>query len=267
MPLKAILDKIDDLDDSLKTLYVKSGDHYVLDVDDGAYKKQIGEFRDSNTELKRKLDSNTIDNEELAKLREKAELYGNIDPVAAQEALKQIQQMEDKKMLDAGQVDELFAKRTDRMQKDFENQNTILINEGNEKDTQIEKYKSMLHKERIHNTVANAVNSAGTLRQGALIDAMNRAMQTWTVTDSGELIAMKNGEKLFSKDGKTPISVDEWAQDLKMDSPYLYEGNTGGGANGNDDGNADVKGTISFGDTEAINNNIQNIAEGKVVVI
>lgn len=65
----------------------------------------------------------------------------------------------------------------------------------------------------------------------ALPDILNRASQTWKVTEEGDIVAMKGNEKIYGANGD-PITLQEWLTKLVENAPYLGKSSAGGGAAG-----------------------------------
>ncbi|MEG8137751.1 hypothetical protein DZD37_01150, partial [Acinetobacter baumannii] len=79
------------------------------------------------------------------------------------------------------------------------------------------------------------------LKAGALPEASDdlilRAKGTFQRKDDGEAVAVDaNGDVLFGKDGKTPLTPVEWAESLKETAPHLFPRAEGSGAGGHKPG-------------------------------
>ena len=111
MALKLILDSLTGVDSSLHGLYEQKDGKYHLKLDgDVVPKSKLAEFRDNNISL----------NDEMKTLKEQLANFSDIDPAKAKEAMQKLQDMQDKKLIDSGQIDELLKARTERMQADFD---------------------------------------------------------------------------------------------------------------------------------------------------
>lgn len=267
MKLKAFVASLDDVPEAFRELYSQSADGFVLDLEDTDFKSKLSEFRDNNIALRRKVDEFGKSEEELSKLRELAKKYDGLDPEKAKAALDQLAELEEKNLLDAGKLDEVVAQRTERMRQDYEGRMKAM-------QTQLEKEKgSSGHFRKLYsNTVIDsslqgAVNEVATVRSGAMQDILARGRGTWTVDEDGNLIPRDaQGNVRYGKDGNSPITTKEWAESLVLDAPYLFEASSGGGSNSN----RNTGGTgqrVAYGDQDAINANIEDIASGKVQVV
>lgn len=272
MALKATINALTEVDEALRSLYVQQGDVYVLDVDESEYKSRIGEFRDNNVALKQELEKL----KELAggndALREMLKKYEGIDdPEAAREALEKMKSIEEKKLIDAGQIDQVVEQRlnerTDRMKRDYESQIEALQKANGEWETKYNGTHGRLSEVLIDTALQQAVTSVAPIRKGAMQDILARGRRVWSLDDDGHPVARNtDGKIIYGKDGKDPITQEEWAQSLLYDAPYLFEGNAGGGAGGGGGGGSGDKGVISVTDQDAINANIEGIAKGEVLV-
>ena len=233
MALKAQVKSIDDVPEQYRDLYTKVGDVFVLDVDDAEYKSSISEFRDNNIALQRKLEAAGGNEAEIKKLQEALKTFEGLDPEAAREAVNKIRDLEEKNLIDAGKIDEVVNQRTERMRADFDGKTSAMQQSLEELKAQRDKLNSRLTEVVIDNELQKAVTGVAAVRQGAMTDVLSRGRHIWSLDENGEPVPMQGKEIIYSKDGKQKISMTEWAQSLLMDAPYLFESNSGGGANGN----------------------------------
>lgn len=271
MALQAVVKDINEVPEALRNLYAQVGDDYILEVDDKGYKIKLGEFRDNNIELVKQNENLKTVAEKAGEFQELLKAFEGIDPEAAREAMKTMQGIEDKKLIDAGQIDELVTQRleqrTSRMVQDHDSQIKSLQKTLDESVSSRDTYKTQLSSHVIDNSLQSAVLKAAPVRPGALDDVLSRGRNVWKLNDAGKPEARDpNGDLVFGKDGKDPISMDEWAQDLIISAPFLFEGNAGGGAGGGSGSRGGEGGTISGEDQDSINANIEGIATGKVKV-
>jgi len=269
MALKLIIKSLEEVSEALRSEYIKDGDSYVLDTDDTELKAKIAEFRNENITLRQKNELLGESEKELTELREKYEQYKDLDPVKAREAVEKMNAIEENQLIDAGKLDEVveqrISRRVERMQSDYDGKITALQSaldkaQGNEKT-----YRGKLEEVVIDNALQTALTNAGAIRQGAMTDALSRGRNTWKLDTDGNPIPMNGSEVIYGKDGKQPISTEEWAQSLVVDAPWLFEGSTGGGAGGNTNSNLE-SGKISLTDQDSLNANIEAIAKGEVTV-
>lgn len=239
------------LPEAIREHYKQSGDDYILDSNDDSFKTKIDEFRTNNIELRRQIES----------AQEDLEKFKGVDPVKYQEAVDKLQQLEDKKLLDAGQIDELVNQRTERMRSDYDGQVTALNTSLEEAQTGKSAAEQQLSNVLLNSEVATVVTEVGTVVKGGMPDVIARASTVWKLKD-GELIPMNGKDVMYGKDGKAPITMKEWAEGLMETAPFLFEGSKGGGAGGNNgSGGSSV---IDRSDSGAFSSNLEKIAAGEV---
>lgn len=228
MALKAVLDSIDEAPESVKSEYVQKEDgKFYLSVEGGE------DFSGLKAHNQRLLD-------EKKKLQEKFKAFENIDPVKAKEALSKLQDIEDqqrkveeKQLLDAGQVEEVVERRVNLMRRDHETQVAKLteVQEGLLKENKT--LKERLNKAVVERGILDAVNAVGQPRNEALIDIVSRGSRTWQLDDQGNPVPLNpDGTTIYGKDGKQAMTMREWAEQLIQEAPHLWIPSTGGGARG-----------------------------------
>ncbi len=175
------------------------------------------------------------------------------------------QDLEDKKMIDAGQLDELLLERTDRMRGDFEGQRESMQKLLDEANGTSSNYKTQLEKVVIDSSIQTAVGNVATVKQGAMQDVLSRAKSVWKLDENGAPLPVDHqGKTIYGKDGSKQVSMEEWAEGLLSEAPYLFEGSKGGGAGGGDHRSSGSK--VLGSNQEALSNNLEDIAAGKVEV-
>lgn len=226
MPLKSFYEKLEDIPEGLRDHYAKTDDGYVLDVDGADYRQKLGEFRGNNINLMKERDD----------LLKQLTPFKDIDPAKYAEMKKKLNDLDEKGLLEAGKIDELVEKRVAKMRSDFEGQINQLTTNADEATQRASTYKTQLDKLAINDAISKAASDVGKLRKGALTDVLARAHRDWRVNENGVPVAMNGDTLVYGKDGKAPLTAGEWAQGLAQDAPYLFEGNTGGGAGGSGSG-------------------------------
>lgn len=217
MSLKAFVKSLDEVSEQFRVLYVEDGN--------GGFKLDAEGVEDV-TGLKNSL---TAVREELKTLKADYTKYKDLDPDKAREALKKIEELGDKDLLDSGKVDELVTRRTERMRIDFDSQVKALKAATEEKDTTIETLSGRLEKHLIEQGLVAAAMEVGVPKKSAIQDITSRGKGTWKLDENGNPIALApDGSKIFGKDGKAPITMVEWADGLMGEAPHLFEPSTGG---------------------------------------
>lgn len=218
--LKLILDTLDGLEESTQKLYKKSGDgkFHLQTEEDPDKKKKLDEFRENNIRLQN----------ELKAMQDK---FGNLNLDEIAEMKKKIQAIDDKKMIDAGKIDELVAQKVERMKSDFESQIKKMTKALEDKDTELGKTTGRLAEVLIDSEITKAVNGVGVVRKEAMRDIVARGRQTWKL-EEGKPIPKEGDKILYGKDGKAALTFEEWATALLDTAPFLFESSGGGGAGG-----------------------------------
>lgn len=267
MGLKAFAESLDDIPEQFRDLYKQTDEGFVIDVDDKDYKAKISEFRDNNIALRQQADKAQSMKTELEKLRNIVKDYKDIDPTKAREALSKLHEMEEKNLMDAGKLDEVVASRTERMRQDYEGKLQAMQSQFEEVNGKANKFADLYSKTVIESGLQRAVADVAVVRPGAITDIIARGRGVWTVDEDGNPVPRdQDGKVRYGKDGKEPITMQEWAEGLLLDAPYLFEGSAGGGSAGGR-GEGGAKKRVAMDDQESINNNLEAIAMGKVEVV
>lgn len=221
MALKLVLNKLEDVEEPLRELYKAGGDgKFYLDAEENEdSKKKMAEFRENNIKLMK----------EKSDLEEK--LKGMGDPKQIEEMKKKLQLIEDKKLLEAGKLDELVAQKTERMRQDYESQIDALRKAVDAKQTELDKTTESLSSVLIDSEITRAVTGVGIPRKGALQDLLARGKKVFRLED-GKPIPKEGDKVLYGKDGKAPMTFDEWASIQAESAAYLFEPSSGSGSAG-----------------------------------
>lgn len=214
MALKLVVDTIESVEEAHRSLYEKTPDgKFALAVDGAVSKDKLDEFRNNNIELKKQL-----------------EKFKDVDPAKYQEAMKTLKALEEKKLVDAGNLEEVIAQRIATMS---EEHRTAL----EERDAKLATANRQLEHLMIDTTAKSAAAQNGVI-SFALDDVVLRAKTVFKVVD-GNVVATENGKQLYDKDGTTPLTIDSWVKGLKKSAPHLFSMPAGGGAGGSGRGGMD----------------------------
>lgn len=233
-------------------------DEFLLEQDDTSFKAQLGEFRNNNIRLIK----------EKATLEEDAKRFKDIDPDKYNEAQRKLAELEDKKLIEEGDVEALVENRTQRMKADHQGQVTALNTKLEGITTEHANLENQLSRVLIDSTAQQAVTIVGAVRKGAMTDILSRARGVFQLQEGVPVPIGADGNVLYGADGKSPLSIEEWAKGLTDEAPYLFEGTKGGGGQGSDKNNPPGnKGQIDANDKEAFATNLEDIASGKIKVV
>ncbi len=205
--LKFILDTIEGLDQSVASLYEKQDDgKFRLNVEGAVPREKLDEFRNTNIELLRKVDS-----------------FKGVDVKKYNDLLALEKRVTDKELVDAGKLDEVVQGRVTQLRTEHEG----IVNQLNEKLSVSERQLETL---LIDSAVRVKALESGVLPT-AVDDVMLRAKTAFKIVD-GRAVPHADGKPVYGKDGVNPMSVDEWIGGLAKAAPHLFGSTAGGGASG-----------------------------------
>ena len=255
--LKPVLDTLEGLDEVYHGLYDEKDDGSFILAIEGQFpglvsKVKLQEFRDKNIDLLKKND----------KFEEK---FADIDPDKYHELVEEHDKQKDKKMIDAGKLEELLEEKTEKMRGNYESQITTVQSALEDSKKENGKLNVSLSKVLIDTEISKEVLSIGVPRKGAMVDILGRANNTWKIVEGAPQPLNSSGDPIYGKDGKEVMTIKEWTEDLAETAPHLFEGSKGGGGGGGDNRNVS-KDKISKDDKEAFVENIEKIAKGEVEV-
>lgn len=231
MKLKPVLtaEAYNQLGDAFKALYTQSGEKYVLTIDGIGEHPDVASLR---TALDKERVSRTDAQREYAQLKSK---IGDMDPDKAREALQRMQELADKKLIDEGQIEELFKQRTERLQTDHQNQIKGFEKKLQDGDTRYNAlrndYKKSVLENGIRQTLAGKVKS--DLIEAAILKFTVAGIGgvRWDLDEKNQIVALKGDQIVFGgKDPNKPMTFDEGLDALKGEAPSFFVGSAGGGA-------------------------------------
>jgi len=222
MALKLVVENLEGLSEAVAALYKQGGDgkfHLQTEEDEGA-KQKIAEFRENNIKLQKELEA----------MKKK---FDGVDLDELQAMKKKLQAVDDKKLIEAGKIDELVNQKVERMKADYDEQIKQLKLAIDEREKNLTSTTQRLSEVLIDSEITKAVNAVGVVRKEAMQDILSRGRQTWRLEDNKPV--PKEGDRLlYGKDGKEALTFTEWAQALVTTAPFLFESSGGGGAGGSD---------------------------------
>lgn len=166
------------------------------------------------------------------------------DIEAVKGLLNKTAQDEDLKLVAEGKTEELVTRRTERLRAEYDKK----LQAEAERANAAEKLSATLRERAVADAVRSAANKAGALPE-ASDDFVFRSRGLFSFNDEGDVVALdKDGQVIYGRDGKSPMSPAEWADSIRDTAPHLFPRAVGAGATGNSGGKA----TKSFNDmTEA----------------
>lgn len=215
MALKAVLDSLDGLHESLRGEYEpRDGKfHLKLDGDLPGYvpKARLDEFRDNNIALQRERDT----------LRAQAEAFKDIDPAKARDALAKLKTLDQRKLLDAGEYEKALESAKAAMAADRE---AALAAAAAERDT-LKQNNKQLDEQIFTLTVEQNVRDVWAvpelgLEPTAMHDALDAARLAFRRDDKGRLVPHDYNGSFGAKDQVIygpkgePASPREWVEKM-----------------------------------------------------
>lgn len=169
--------------------------------------------------------------------------FDGIDPDAVRAILSKFASDEEAGLIAKGDIDTVLKNRTERMQSEFEKQ----IKGRDDAINQLHAKAAKLAAGKVSGALTQAASKAGALPE-AMEDIVLRGQgQGWNINDDGEVVALREGAVVLGKDGKTPLSPQEWAESLRETAPHLWPKAQGTGATGATGGGnrTPIKGDLS----------------------
>lgn len=254
MALKLILKTLDGLDEAVKKLYVKQGEEFRLDVEGVVSEAQ-------HTELKTKLEefreNNRTLNGELTKTKETLKQYEGVDLEEVKRLRDQEQKLKDKKLIEAGKIDELLESKLQPIKTSFEQQLKAATDKNAELTGQLERMA-------IDDQLTKLGVEKGILPT-AIEDFRYRGRQIFKLKD-GQVVPLAGDGTVVRNTKGDPLSMADWIEKLATDAPHLFAPSKGGGAPNGGGRPAPNGATIPAGDPVAFGANLEKIAKGEVTV-
>jgi len=208
MSLKFVVDSVDGLSEDMAALYSKNTDgKFYLEVEGAVAKTKLDEFRENNVRILKELDK-----------------FKGVDPTKYADLLKLQEKADEKKLIDAGEIDKVVEQRVGQMRTTYETEVTRLKDANSVAHRQLE---SLL----IDSAVRDSAMKSG-VHPSAVDDVLLRAKTTFQIKDGAPVPKDSAGNVIYSKDGSTPMSISDWTTGLKKQAPHLFQGSQGGGAGG-----------------------------------
>ncbi len=243
MSLKAIVDSLDAVEEAFRPLYVEKDGKFHVTIDGLVPKTRVDEFRDNNLTLKRQMDELTA-------------RYDGIDPDVARELAAKAAKDRDKKLIDAGKVEELLAERVGAMKGDYEK---TLKAEQDAKAALTRQLEGLV----IDNAIRDAAAKTG-VRSTAVDDVLLRGRMLYKLQD-GKAVPMDGDKVIFGKSGDA-MPIEEWVSTLVEKAPHLFEPSNGAGSRSGAGSTGGGSVRVMRDDASSFLKNLDGIAKGTVKV-
>lgn len=193
--------------------------------------REVTGLKNKNQELLGSLKSTKTELESI-----KGQFEG-LDIEAVKGLLKKASQDEETRLIAEGKLDEVVSKRTERLRADLDKQ----LKAEQERAQKAEAFANRFRDKVLADSIRAAALKAGALPEAAE-DIILRARGTFTLNEDGEAVAVDaDGQVIYGKDGKTPLTPLEWAESLRESAPHLWPRAQGAGPTGDNGGKATKK--------------------------
>lgn len=233
MALPFIVDSLDSVEESSRALYVQDGEKFRLDLD--GYEDPAG----LKTALQRERDANKDAKNKLKEAEQFAKQFDGLDVDAVKALLTKAGQDEETRLIAEGKIDQVLEKRTERLRTDTAKQ----LDAANARAAAAEDRANRFDQKVLADSIRSAALKTGALPE-ATEDIILRARSTFKLNENGDAVAYDGNEPIYGKDGKTPLTLAEWAESLKETAPHLWPRPTGGGPMGDKGARHTSKGNI-----------------------
>lgn len=123
-----------------------------------------------------------------------------------------------------------------------------------------------LAREKLENRIVRAAAEAG-VRRAAMADVLARGRELWQIDDDGTPVPIRDNAPVLAPDGEAWLAPEQWMAALSREAEHLFEPNRGGAAPGAQPEPAGEVAAVELGRPNAIGENLEAIAHGKVRVI
>ena len=159
-------------------------------------------------------------------LRDKLSQFDGIDPERAKSMFKQVEDEEERKLLEDGKVDAAFEKRTSALRDDYQKQ----LQDRDTRLTASEQRTNKLSQLAVNGSLSSAATSVGALPESLeALQAMAKGV--FVTNEDGAVVALDaDGDVVYGKDPSKPLSTAEWLESIKERMPHLFHQPKGVGA-------------------------------------
>lgn len=195
---------------------------------------KLDEFRDTNIAVRK-------ENEALSKFRSSLLPLVGEDLTKFTEEFAKLQEIkkkvDNKEMVENSSFEEALKKRTEEMQRQYNDQIKKLGEDATLSKKGLEEVKSKYHSVLVDRHVTSAViDPKNGALQEALPDLLSHARNVFKVDEKGDIVPVDaDGNKLYGADGSSVLTPAEWLGQLRQSKPYFFKSSAGGGASGSQD--------------------------------
>jgi hypothetical protein len=220
MALELMLDTLDGVAESVKSLYV---------AHEGKFKLDVNGIEDTKG-LKSALEKERLAaKENLAKRLQIEKMYEGIDPEKTRQFMSKFENDEEAQLIADGKINDVIAKRTEKQRAEWERQNREALAKADAAEIRAKAFQG-----RVLDDAIRAAASAIGIHKHAIDDALFRGRSIFTLDDNGKAVQLdSDGQPILGKDGKTNFSPSEWLESMKESAPHWFPvGSSGSSASG-----------------------------------
>jgi len=171
--------------------------------------------------------------EKEKKHREQLSQFDGVDIEKVKNLQKQMQENEEMRLLAEGKTEEVVARRIELREKDWGQKFGNLESMLSEKEQMIAKLNDRLTGMVIDGQVREAYLSLD-FNPKAMDDVISRARKVFVMDEDGKAVPRdEQGNIIYGKDARTPISPRDWLENLAEEKDYLRRPSSGAGAKPN----------------------------------
>ena len=263
--LKAVLDTLEGLDESLHGLYKEVDGKFILDIDGiddhPATKGMKVVLEDQKKKFK-------AEHAKVVAATESLKAFEDLDPEAAREALAKMQEFEDGKQIEAGDFKQLLEDRiaevTAKLERTFAAQITELKKTNDVLTGERDDATGSLSRHKVGDAITAAALESG-IKKSLLRHLQRDAQEVFTIRD-GEIGAWDEDDILRTDSKGGVLTPATYVTDYLTDNPDFVDTSRGSGAGGPGDGGRGNSGTARFISQEQAADNIEDIASGKAII-
>jgi hypothetical protein len=184
------------------------------------------------------------------KLEEVNNQWKGYDPDAVRSLLDKMSTDEDTKLIAEGKIDEVISRRTEALSNDYESKLQAAHDQNGALSKSVEEMNGRVKSLVVDRFVREAA-AEHSMVPSAVEDAISRAGQVFKLNEELQPEARDSHEAIMiGKDGKTPLSVQEWIEGMKEKAPHWFPSQSGAGAQG---GNQGASGSFTITKSQSAN--------------
>lgn len=252
--MKSVIKSLEEVAEPLRSEYVAQGGEFHLKVE-GDYaplveaNRKLTEFRDNNRAL----------NTKVTDLEGNLAKFKDIDPAKYTELQTKVTELEKAGVKGSSDL-------ADQMKAAV----TAAVGPLQTKLAEIEAKEKAAQQVIARTSVENALRDAGVkagVDERAMPDYIRRGTEVFKNVD-GKVVPRNGEAPIFSKKNVTEeLSMEEWAQNLQTEAPFLFKPSKGGGAGGSGGGGGfQGERKVISSDPLEFGRNLEGIAKGETIV-